>query len=142
MSAAKNRQNPFYEMISQARRTSHADQTRDCRWFDGRPGRDCSPGAGEEFRCAEDRRQVRFIVLPRLPAGSRWIMDPASMRGDGFRGADATKVRDAKPRPRNALNACWTDQPKRHPPVQLARYARLSRVTDGGHRPIGASGYA
>jgi hypothetical protein len=49
----------FYEIIPfRERRASHADQTRDLRWFDGRPGFAGSAGAGQTFRYSEDQRTI------------------------------------------------------------------------------------
>jgi hypothetical protein len=95
--AAKNRHNPSYEFIPfRERRASHADQTRDLRWFDGRPGFADGAGAGQTFRCPEDQRTIDFIALQRPTADARWNMDAASVSGAGFPKANSAQIRDPK----------------------------------------------
>jgi hypothetical protein len=74
----------------------HADQTRDLRWFDGRPGFADGAGAGQTFRCPEDQRTIDFIALQRPTTDDRWNMDAASVSGVGFPKASTAQIRDQK----------------------------------------------
>lgn len=111
---AKNRQNLFLESRHFERRASYADHTIDLRWFDRRPGCTDGASAGEEcvleFPCQRQRpkagRAADGTGLPRLPAGSGWIMGPAFLPGGrpDRAGASARQVCDKNPGPRDTLN--------------------------------------
>src|ERR1035437_2097932 len=81
----------------------HADQARDLRRFDGRPGFADGAGAGQTFRCPEDQRTSDFIALQRPTADGRRNMDAASVSGTGFPRTNTAPIRDAKFGSTNAL---------------------------------------
>src|SRR3981081_2480135 len=106
LSGKKSSQSFLRNDFVSRRRTSHADQTRDLRWFGSCAG--CNDGAcaGEEFHRPEDRRQIDFIVLPCLPAGGRRIVDTVAMPGAGarFQRTAAAQIRNEQRRRRNSLS--------------------------------------
>jgi hypothetical protein len=91
---------PFRE-----RRTLHADQTRDLRRFDGRPGLVYGAGAGQKLRCPENRGTIDLVALQRATAHGRWNMGPASVPGTRDPDATIEQIRDAKLRSTNALRS-------------------------------------
>jgi hypothetical protein len=133
--AAKNRHNPFYEINPfRERRSSHADQTRDLRWFDCRPGFAEGAGAGQTIQCPEDQRTIHFIALQRPTAGARRNMDATSVSGTGLPKTTTAQIRDAKFGRTNALSERATREAFRFAEI-LDRLPPTTAVLKRSRRP-------
>ncbi len=80
------------------RRVRDADRNNDLRWFDGRAGPSDIARAGETFRRRPSRRQTGGIAVHGVPAGRRWIMEAAAMRGRRFRKPALAQIRGTNDR--------------------------------------------